>query len=142
MIKALTLTEPWATLCALSEKNVETRSWSTHYRGRIAIHAAKGYPKWARDLRYKDTFFRDALLFTDEDVIKGNLGHILCVRNLIAVIPTVEYLKKYRITDKEFNFGDYSGNRFAWVFDNTVRFFTPAIQAKGALGLWDWEEPA
>ena len=42
-MKALTLTQPWATLIAVGAKRIETRSWGTSYRGRIAIHAAKGF---------------------------------------------------------------------------------------------------
>jgi hypothetical protein len=44
-MKALTLTQPWATLVAIGAKTIETRSWPTSYRGPLAIHAAKGYPK-------------------------------------------------------------------------------------------------
>lgn len=41
-MKALTLWQPWASLIALGVKTIETRSWSTSYRGPLAIHAAKG----------------------------------------------------------------------------------------------------
>lgn len=44
VMKALTLTQPWASLVALGVKSIETRSWATNYRGPIAIHAAKGHP--------------------------------------------------------------------------------------------------
>jgi hypothetical protein len=40
-VKALTLWQPWASLVALGVKTIETRSWSTSYRGPLAIHAAK-----------------------------------------------------------------------------------------------------
>lgn len=40
-MKALTLWQPWASLVALGVKTIETRSWSTSYRGPLAIHAAK-----------------------------------------------------------------------------------------------------
>lgn len=38
-MKALTLHQPWASLIALGVKTIETRSWSTKYRGPLAIHA-------------------------------------------------------------------------------------------------------
>lgn len=38
-MKALTLTQPWASLVVLGVKRIETRSWSTKYRGPLAIHA-------------------------------------------------------------------------------------------------------
>lgn len=40
-MKALTLHQPWASLIALGVKTIETRSWSTRYRGPLAIHASK-----------------------------------------------------------------------------------------------------
>lgn len=40
-MKIITLWQPWATLIALGIKKFETRSWSTRYRGKLAIHAAK-----------------------------------------------------------------------------------------------------
>ena len=49
-MKALTLTQPWATLVAVGENSIETRSWGTSYRGPLAIHSAKGFPRDAREL--------------------------------------------------------------------------------------------
>lgn len=40
-MKALSLWQPWASLVAIGAKTIETRSWSTSYRGPLAIHAAK-----------------------------------------------------------------------------------------------------
>lgn len=40
-MKALSLTQPWASLVAVGAKRIETRSWRTSYRGPLAIHAAK-----------------------------------------------------------------------------------------------------
>lgn len=47
-MKALSLTQPWASLVALGEKRIETRSWGTEYRGRLAIHATRGSPAGLR----------------------------------------------------------------------------------------------
>lgn len=41
MTAALTLHQPWASLIAEGHKTVETRGWSTPYRGPLAIHAGK-----------------------------------------------------------------------------------------------------
>lgn len=40
-MKAISLWQPWASLIAHGVKTIETRSWSTPYRGPLAIHAAK-----------------------------------------------------------------------------------------------------
>jgi len=51
-MKALTIRQPWASLVATGVKTIETRSWSTKYRGPLAIHAGKvgasfhSQPEW------------------------------------------------------------------------------------------------
>lgn len=57
-MKAITLTQPWATLVAVGAKHVETRSWTTAYRGPLAIHAAKSMPAYAQDACYGPAFVR------------------------------------------------------------------------------------
>lgn len=40
----MSLHQPWASLIQLGVKTIETRSWSTKYRGPLAIHAAQRRP--------------------------------------------------------------------------------------------------
>lgn len=47
-IKTLSLWQPWASLVAVGEKRIETRSWATKHRGTIAIHATQNWPQEAR----------------------------------------------------------------------------------------------
>lgn len=47
-MKFLTIRQPWASLIAVGAKTIETRGWSTKYRGSLAIHAGKAWP--SRDL--------------------------------------------------------------------------------------------
>lgn len=39
---ALSIRQPWASLILKAGKDIENRDWSTKYRGRILVHAAKG----------------------------------------------------------------------------------------------------
>jgi len=50
-MKVLTLHQPWASLVTCGVKSIETRSWSTEYRGPLAIHAAARKPRriWSQD---------------------------------------------------------------------------------------------
>lgn len=41
-MRTLSIRQPWASLILLAGKDIENRNWSTRYRGRILIHAAKG----------------------------------------------------------------------------------------------------
>lgn len=143
-MKALTLTEPWATLMTFGEKNVETRSWSTKYRGLVAIHAAKAMPQYAKEfVRTREVI---NAFYRAESQPWFQLGYILCVRQLIDVVPTSEVgfhlraLTRYHVLPKEKIFGDYSEGRFAWIFSKHVHVFHPAIKAPEGfhLGLWNW----
>lgn len=126
VIKGLTLTQPWATLVELGLKKVETRSWNTSYRGWLAIHAAKGFPRWARE-------FADELV--DEGIITSclPLGRIIAVARLDQVVPT-DVACRY-LDEKELRFGDYDVGRHAWAFGAVKRLATP-IECRGALSLW------
>lgn len=37
--KGLTFIQPWASAIAFAGKDIENRTWRTHYRGPLAIHA-------------------------------------------------------------------------------------------------------
>ena len=41
---AITIYQPWASLIIQDKKHYETRSWITHYRGNLAIHAGAKKP--------------------------------------------------------------------------------------------------
>jgi hypothetical protein len=128
-MKALTLTQPWASLIALGLKTVETRSWYTSYRGPLAIHAAKGFPPWARE-------------FAETERALGRIpaqlpfGAILCTIRLVNVHPAHEVQSD--ITALERYYGDFSYSRWAWILDSLESLPDP-IPAKGALGLWEWK---
>lgn len=136
VVKALTLTQPWASLVATGAKQIETRSWSTRYRGPLAIHAARVFPKWARDTCYEDQFFpvlRGRLGTPDFDASDLPLGVVVAVVDLVDVIATNAF--RQRITPDEAAFGDYSDGRYAWRFENVRRLRDP-IGARGFQGLW------
>jgi hypothetical protein len=142
-MKALTLTQPWATLVALGAKRIETRSWNTSYRGTLAIHAAKGFPKWAKETCEEPEFAKE--LGTD----KLPTGVVVATCRLISCIPTrdlqtnrvieVDYLAgcaDFVMTDLERTFGDYSPGRWAWLLAD-VKPLPEPILVTGALGLWE-----
>lgn len=42
-MKALSVRQPWTWACVAGHKPVENRGWRTHYRGPLALHAAKAF---------------------------------------------------------------------------------------------------
>jgi hypothetical protein len=143
-MKALTLTQPWATLVAIGAKMIETRSWRTSYRGPLAIHAARGYPRWALET-CEESPFREALTGLSPAGLPR--GAVIATCDLIDCVRTEEIVLDrtcpYRsdLTTTEGQFGDYSPGRFAWILEDVMKLPEP-IPAKGALGLWEWERGA
>jgi len=143
-MKALTLTQPWATLVALDAKRTETRSWRTSYHGPLAIHAAKRMPKPASLLCWQEPFCTvlEAGGYKPGDGTTSNpfglpLGPVIAVAILIDIQPiTLEN----RPLEPEYTFGNYSPGRFAWILRNVYRLPDP-IPARGSLGLWEWNPP-
>ena len=136
-MKALTLTQPWATLVAIGAKRIETRNWSTPYRGRLAIHAAKGFPKDARALCLKEPFKRVLMAASIESLADLPLGAVLATVQLVDCVPTGQV--RSRLSSEEYAFGDYSTERWAWLLDDIQPLDIPE-HARGSLGLWDWPE--
>jgi hypothetical protein len=141
-MKALSVMQPWATLIALGAKHVETRSWSTSYRGPLAIHASSRISREAA-LSLRVPSILEALAAGGYQKGGGpatnpyglQLGRVIAVATLVDV---------QRITpdnvpaEPERSFGDYTAGRFAW-FLHDVRWLPEPVEAKGALGLWEWK---
>jgi len=141
-IKALSVMQPWATLIALGAKRIETRSWSTSYRGPLAIHASSRMSREAV-LSLRAPPMREALAAGGYQQGSGPASNP-CGLPLGVVIAVVTLVDVQRITQQhvpaepERSFGDYTPGRFAW-FMRDVRCLPEPVEAKGALGLWEWK---
>lgn len=151
-MKALSITQPWATLIAQGHKRIETRSWSTNYRGPLVIHAGKSLPGWVVKLVRSEPEFAGALgdLFDPRKQVLGDLprGFIVATCQLVAVkfiplggdgwdwIGPTGRRFHYPVTDRELAFGDFAVGRYAWLLDD-IRPLEKPLPARGALGLWD-----
>lgn len=152
-MKCLTLTQPYATLIALEEKHIETRSWPTNYRGPLAIHAGKGLApvggiKGLFNLYYSEPFYR--VLFPRFGALSEwdmPQGAIVAVCELIDVVSTNQLPLGWRrgkhawwLTEQEQAFGDYRPNRYAWLLGN-VQALPEPIPCPGKQGLWTYHGP-
>ncbi|MGZ5444589.1 MAG: 2-oxoglutarate dehydrogenase E1 [Thermoanaerobaculia bacterium] len=139
-MKAISLSQPWATLVALSLKVNETRGWRTDYRGPIAIHAARSYdrpicdaPEFAHALRTADLHPNDL-----------PLGAILAVGELYDVRGTGDFRASGTMFERntiivpatELAFGDFSAGRWAFRLRDVVKLPRP-IGCRGQLNIWD-----
>lgn len=151
-MKALTLTQPWASLVARGEKKIETRSWRTSYRGPLAIHAAKGLAGLAPGLSAKEQeeelvaivqqapFYRALGAGKVADIVAG-----LPRGAVVAVCILVDCHTIYESTihaigrhTNEYAFGNYAPGRFAWMLEKIEPLPEP-IPARGSQLLWELE---
>jgi activating signal cointegrator 1 len=131
-MKALTISEPYASMIANLEKFVENRFWSTPYRGLLADHAGKG-----------------TQYLTKEELKKYPTGCIVAVTTLSACVSY--QLVKRKASDRKTANEIIPGTRKTWrqvydhphtegpqcwIVENVVKLPEP-IPCKGAQGLWE-----
>lgn len=154
-MKALTITQPWASLIAIGAKRFETRSWSTNYRGPIAIHAAKGLGSvggasglltLCQQEPFRSTFLEhcEELRSLYPHAKPPTWRDMLPLGAIVAVVELTDVVRTETLTalpfwegrnDHERAFGDYTPGRFAWHLENVWKLADPIV-CSGALGLW------
>ena len=157
-MRALTIRQPWASLIALGVKTIETRSWQTHYRGPLLIHAGKAEPgpivlgSW--EVGRLDVGADRRMWRIDEfgPPVDLPLGAVVAVATLTDCVEIRDEAigepqgrlgwfrmvggKKEMFADAtdQIPYGDFTPGRWAWLLDD-VQPIDP-IPAKGRQGLW------
>jgi len=132
-VKAITLWQPWASLWLSPAKVHETRPWRTHYRGELAVHAAKRPVDWN-------------LNFDLHCLCIDMLGqHYERTLPLGAIIGVVQLIDCYSSTDHapvdwmDACCGDFSPNRWLWRRGQFLSLAKP-LPIVGKQGLWNGPE--
>lgn len=166
-MKVISIQQPFASLVALGCKSIETRSrdFSGGYRGPLAIHASKGFPREYREFCFGRNDISYGLFHFAHyySVNSFPLGEILAVCDLIDCVYIRDTSQCRAIVAKhlaanphagdwtrfmlhggehditqEIRFGDYTPGRYMYLLSNVVALPQP-IPAKGSLGLWNFE---
>jgi hypothetical protein len=114
-VKALTVRQPWATLIIAGLKDVENRSWTTSYRGRLAIHAGGTLDKEGLD-EYAD------LVESLGELPRG------------AMIGAVVLADVTQGSKSPFAMA----GQYHWLLRDPKAFAEPVPMA-GRPGLWEWD---
>ena len=119
-MKAISIRQPWADFIVKGVKTIETRTWTTDYRGDILICSSKLFdPAW-NDMRLE---YRNSLAY----------GKALCIAELYDIKPmTAEH-------QEEAGCKVYPG-AYSWFLRN-IRLITPFL-VKGKLRLFEVEYEA
>lgn len=133
-MRAITIHQPWASLIALGEKTIETRSWPTRYRGPIAIHAGKLTRERAEDCL--EDPYRELLVKHGLKAI-GDLpwGAVVAVATLADCVRMTGHMYE-PASVMEHELGWFAPGRYAWHLSDVVLLPTP-VPARGKQGFWD-----
>ena len=135
--KAVTLYQPYASFMAVNEKLIETRSWSTNYRGTVFIHAglrlpAHGSPEEA----HARELLRGSAHLSDTPLEILPRGFLLSCGTLVDVVRMDEAYCARMEDTREYQLGWYSPGRYAWIFED-MQQLPELVPFKGQLSLWD-----
>ncbi len=163
-VRLLSLWQPWATLVAIGAKTIETRSWQTPYRGKIAIHASLNTPAEQRALCYSDPFFKPLYHHVRPQFEAGASQQGNAIYRMLpkgCIVATCDLIDCWQVSgtpkpyygpylgydahggnkvwtvpppEPELNFGNYAPGRWAWILDNIKPLAEP-LPWKGAQGL-------
>jgi hypothetical protein len=122
LMKALSFRQPWAELILQGRKTIDLRTWPTHYRGPLAIHASKTV---------------EAKICAVYDIDPASL-----VRG--ALVGTVEVVEMAPLDDETWEAlrhqhlkpGPFPGDLLGWRLTNPQRLAQP-IPMRGRLGLFN-----
>lgn len=134
-MKAITISQPWASLIADGSKWVENRTWETSYRGPIAIHAGKG-------TQYLDR----------KELEKYPNGCVIAIAKLTACVKVEEVGRMNEIAHRrkthvpgtnkywsEIHRHKYAEGPVCWILEDVQKI--EPIEISGKQGLWNFDEP-
>lgn len=145
-MKAVTIKQPYAYLIASGIKDIENRTWKTHFRGRIYIHAsAKMANFW---LTEQASIVHDELVkisLADYEKTTGLFSAIIGEVDIVDCVinhPSIWAEKSEGII--KYNDGSVfipNGTKpiYNWVLSNPILYEKPILNVKGKLSFWDFD---
>jgi hypothetical protein len=125
-IKCLTVCQPWGWAIVNAGKRVENRTWYTHYRGPLAIHAGRSKTWWQRGVNDLEVMGLEPPAWSDVDK-----GVIVAVAELVECY-TIEDHRRYGGCDP------FATGPYCWVLDR-VRPLRRPVPLTGSQGLYSIE---
>ena len=121
-VKALSFRQPWAALILEGRKTLDLRTWSTHYRGPLAVYASLEAEK-------------EACQVHGVDIAQLTTGALIGIVDLVDVIPLDE--AAYNARQAEHLGGrSFRPGLYGWKLTNP-RLLDPPQMVKGRLNLFD-----
>ncbi len=155
-MKAITLTQPWASLVMFGFKRIETRGVLFTHRGALAMHAAKNATMFDDPLHEPSLWLKINFPRAYSALRTVLTAHEIDELPRGAVLGVVDVVDGERFTDLPFpkclpfdwegrygadeeHFGNFAPGRGGLLLDNRKLFSKP-VPARGMNGLWNWDE--
>lgn len=127
-MKAITVKQPWAWAITEGRKAAENRTWITHHRGLLAIHAAV---RWAGPDAHREVSDLADCHVSDVRITSKHLGAV------VAVVDLTDICTALLMLDGTCDCGPWAmGGHAHWRLANPRPLVQP-VPCKGRLGLWD-----
>jgi hypothetical protein len=133
-IRAITISQPYASLIADGAKWVENRIWPVGYTGPLAIHAGKGTQYLSRRQQREQGY---------------PTGAVIAIAELAGCIPCLpadadwmqshgaKILNRFGISVDDFLAHPHTEGPWCWIL-RRVRKLVHPYPCRGSLGLWRW----
>lgn len=132
-IKAITISQPFASLIASGEKWIENRTWPIKYRGELAIHAGVG-----------------TQYLNKNELARYPTGCVIAIAKLVACVSigdvesAVGKKRKFVVPGtnrfwSELQRHVHTEGPWCWVLED-IQTIDP-VPCRGAQGLWNWKRP-
>lgn len=134
-MKALSIKPPYAFLIAKGIKDIENRTWRTHFRGKIYIHAS------AKIVDVEFSILQTANLYT-ENIWYPGVGFSTEMKVVSAIIGEVEIVDCVQNHHSVWAETSIKGEKpiWNWVLANPVLYEKPILNVKGKLSFWEFEQ--
>ena len=158
-VKVLSVKNPFAYLILQGGKDVENRTWTTDYRGRLYIHAsgdtmpfslAEDYPELKSEKKYDEyvlkvrdfhkkisKYYENFGITEDTDInswINKTDIWFLKSQSIIGYVDLVDVIQN--------SSSPWSiDGQYHWILKNPTLLENPIRQVKGRLGLWNYNLP-
>ncbi len=139
-IKAISVWQPWASLIALGIKHFESRSWVTHYRGPLLIHASRAWHPESDDACRRPVV---RALLGERDITDPEhqlpRGGFIALGTLTACHEIRDWTFSRELSPIEDELGNYEPGRTAWRLDDVrpLSVVGGIIPARGRQRLFD-----
>lgn len=122
-MKTLSIKQPWLELMLQGRKDIEIRTWDTHYTGRLLLHASKRADVQAcKGIGIQPYNFQNGVICG-----VGFLEKTICYNERTFRQDVKRHLNKPDW---------YDGHQYGWVFRDIHRI--EPIKCNGHLSLWDY----